>query len=78
VQGLEIILDKFHFKFTNLYGTEELANKLENELDGVSVEVEVCLGYCGDCALGPFALVDGELIQADSVEELYEMIKEEL
>ncbi|OCL26357.1 hypothetical protein U472_10135 [Orenia metallireducens] len=60
------------------YGTEELANKLENELDGVSVEVEACLGYCGDCALGPFALVDGELIQADSVEELYEMIKEEL
>ena len=45
--------------------------------DGVEVEVESCLGYCGDCAVGPMALVDDELVQADSAEELYEEIKED-
>lgn len=56
------------------YGTEETANKLRDE--GIEVEVESCLGYCGDCAVGPFALVDDELVKADSAEELYEAIKE--
>lgn len=54
-------------------GTEEVVNKLES--DGISVEVEPCLGYCGDCAVGPFALVDDEFIQEDSTDELYNKIK---
>ncbi|MDR7855073.1 DUF1450 domain-containing protein [Tissierella sp.] len=58
------------------YGTEEIVNKLRDE--DFDVEVESCLGYCGDCAVGPFALVDDELIQADTADELYEMIKEEI
>lgn len=57
------------------YGVEELTKRIEEELDGVNVEVESCLGYCGDCSEGPFALVDGELIQADTAEELYDEIK---
>jgi uncharacterized protein YuzB (UPF0349 family) len=56
------------------HGTEEVVGKLKN--DGASVEVESCLGYCGDCAMGPFALVDDEFIQAESPEELYQKIKE--
>jgi uncharacterized protein YuzB (UPF0349 family) len=58
------------------HGTEELVNRLKDE--NIDVEVESCLGYCGDCAVGPFALVDDELIQADTADELYEMIKEEI
>lgn len=57
-------------------GTEEISQRLENELDTVTVEVESCLGYCGDCAMGPFALVNDEFIQADTPEELYNKIKE--
>lgn len=57
------------------YGVEDLIKRIEEELDGVSLDVEPCLGYCGDCAEGPFALVDNELIQADSPEELYDEIK---
>ena len=56
------------------FGTKETVDRLKN--DGVEVKVESCLGYCGDCAVGPMALVDDELVQADSAEELYEEIKE--
>ncbi|CAH2214684.1 DUF1450 domain-containing protein [Tepidibacter aestuarii] len=59
------------------HGTEEIVNKIENELNEVDVEVEPCLGYCGDCAVGPFALVDDELIQADTPDELFDKIKEQ-
>ncbi|WP_099189354.1 DUF1450 domain-containing protein [Tepidibacter mesophilus] len=60
------------------HGTEEVVNKIENELNGVDVEVESCLGYCGDCAVGPFALVNDELIQADTPDELFNKIKEQV
>jgi len=60
-----------------VHGVEELIDRLE-ELDDVSVEVEACLGFCGDCAMGPFALVDGELVQAETADELYPRIKEEI
>lgn len=59
-------------------GTEEVVDRIENELSEVSVEVEPCLGYCGDCAMAPFALVNDELVQAETPEELYDKIKEEL
>lgn len=59
-------------------GVGDVKLKLENEMDNVNVEVEPCLGYCGDCAMGPFALVNDEFIQADTPEELYDKIKQEL
>lgn len=58
------------------HGTEEVINKLKDE--DYDVEIESCLGYCGDCAKSPFALVDDEFIQADTPEELYKMIKDYL
>lgn len=57
------------------HGTEDLVDKLRKE--NIDVEVEPCLGYCGECAVGPMALVDDELVTADTAEELYESIKEE-
>lgn len=57
-------------------GTDEMVDRLKDE--GIEVEVEPCLGYCGDCATGPFAVVDDELFQAETPDELYEMIKEHL
>lgn len=57
-------------------GTEEVVNKLRDE--DYDVEVESCLGFCGDCAVGPYALVDDEFIQADTPDDLYEMIKDYL
>ena len=55
-------------------GVEEVIEKLQNE--GIEVEIEPCIGYCGDCAMGPIALVDDELVQGETPDELYEKIKE--
>lgn len=57
-------------------GTGEVVDRLREE--GIEVEVEPCLGYCGDCAVGAFVLLDDEMIQTDTPEELYEKIKEKL
>jgi len=56
-------------------GTEETAKKLEENYPDIEVSVESCLGYCGDCANGPFALVNDELIQTESADELYKEIE---
>ncbi|TDX46760.1 DUF1450 domain-containing protein [Orenia marismortui] len=60
-----------------VHGVEGLITKIE-DFEDVSVEIESCLGFCGDCAIGPFALVDGDLLQAETIDELYNRIKEEL
>ncbi|MBU3126351.1 DUF1450 domain-containing protein [Clostridium tagluense] len=49
--------------------------KLKENYPSVDILAEECLGYCGDCAVGPYALVDDELIQAGTTDELYEKIK---
>jgi uncharacterized protein YuzB (UPF0349 family) len=55
-------------------GVEEVISKLKDE--GIDVDVESCLGYCGDCASGPFALVNDEFIQAETTEDLYDKVKD--
>lgn len=57
------------------HGTEEVVNHLKKHSD-VEVSVESCLGYCGDCAEGPYALVNDEMVQAETAEELLEKIEE--
>ncbi|SFI86625.1 YuzB family protein [Thermoflavimicrobium dichotomicum] len=51
--------------------------KIKKKLDedySVDVIEYGCLGYCGNCATHPYALVNGELVQADTAEELLEKI----
>lgn len=57
------------------FGTEDTMKKLIENYSDLDVASEPCLGYCGECAVGPYALVDGELIQADNSDDLYEKIK---
>jgi len=57
------------------FGTEETMNNLKKDFINIDISAESCLGYCGDCAVGPYALVNNEMIQADTAEELYEKIK---
>ena len=57
-----------------VHGTEEVVNRLQEE--NIDSEVEACLGYCGECAEKPFALVNGEFLEAESAEELYDKIIE--
>lgn len=59
-----------------IHGTEVLIDRIKEELQDVTVDVEPCLGYCGDCATAPYALVNDEIVKADSPEELFHMIED--
>jgi len=56
------------------FGTDKLVDDLADK--GYDIEIEPCLGYCGECSEVPFALVNDELITADSVDELKRKILE--
>ncbi len=60
------------------HGTDAIVEKLKENHEDVKVEVESCLGDCGECANGPFAVLDGQFIQADTPDELYELIENEI
>lgn len=51
------------------HGTGRIMKQLEEnpELDVIEYG---CLGNCGECYLFPFALVNGEIIAAETAEEL--------
>lgn len=59
--------------------TQSVVDALENdpELD-VDVLEYGCLGYCGECYMQPFALVNGNLVQAETADELLSKIKTKL
>ncbi len=59
--------------------TQSVVDALENdpELD-VDVLEYGCLGYCGECYMQPFALVNGNLVQAQTADELLSKIKSKL
>lgn len=59
--------------------TQEVMEALESDpdFDGDVVEYG-CLGYCGDCYMVPFALVNGDFVSASTPEELLEKIKEKV
>jgi uncharacterized protein YuzB (UPF0349 family) len=57
-------------------GSEKVAQQLKDE--GQDIEVSSCLGYCGDCAAGPFALVNDEFVGAPTADELYHKIKQSI
>jgi uncharacterized protein YuzB (UPF0349 family) len=57
------------------HGTDNTVTMLVDNYPNVKIIVESCLGQCGDCAQGPFALVNDELIVGDTVDDLYSKIK---
>lgn len=57
------------------FGTDETVEYLKENHKDIEVTIEGCLGYCGDCAVGPYALVDDEMIQADTADELLKKIE---
>ncbi|MBB3108427.1 uncharacterized protein YuzB (UPF0349 family) [Paenibacillus phyllosphaerae] len=50
-------------------------NRLEQNPDYDVIEYG-CLGNCGECYLAPFGLVNGEIIAAETVDELEQLILE--
>jgi uncharacterized protein YuzB (UPF0349 family) len=56
------------------HGTEKLMKQLEENPDYDVIEYG-CLGNCGECYLSPYALVNGEVVVAATVDELSEQIQ---
>lgn len=59
------------------HGTDRLMEQYELDPDVEVIEYG-CLGNCGECYLFPFAMVDGEIVSAESVEELEAAIREKI
>ncbi|NIK70197.1 MULTISPECIES: YuzB family protein [unclassified Paenibacillus] len=57
------------------HGTESIMKQLEQD-ERLKVVEYGCLGNCGECYLKPFALVDGRIIAAESIEDLDRRIRE--
>lgn len=55
------------------HGTDRVMRKLEENPDFDVIEYG-CLGNCGQCYVEPYALVNGEIIAASNVDELYDKI----
>ncbi len=54
-------------------GTDRVMRLIEERPDAETIEYG-CLGNCGQCYLEPFALVDGEIVAAETADALYERI----
>jgi uncharacterized protein YuzB (UPF0349 family) len=55
------------------HGTDRIMNVFEQN-DEYEVTEYGCLGNCGECYLNPFALVDGEIVSAETADELHDNI----
>lgn len=69
-----IIIKKIYICESNLVlGTDQVKEKLEQSGE-FDIEVEGCLGHCGECCEQMYVLLDGEFVSADSAEELLDEI----
>lgn len=55
------------------HGTGEVMKKLEQSPDYDVIEYG-CLGNCGECYMFPYALVNGEIVPAETPEKLLDAI----
>jgi len=55
-------------------GLEEIIEKLEEKYKDLDVYIEPCQGQCSICSEKYFVVIDSEVIEAETPEELYETI----
>lgn len=55
------------------HGTDAVFRRLEENPEYDVIEYG-CLGNCGQCVAEPYALVNGEIVDARSPDELYDKI----
>jgi len=59
---------------SNTHHDTDLVMSRFEEDDKYEVTEYGCLGNCGECYLRPFAMVEGEIVAVDDVEQLYDAI----
>ncbi len=57
------------------HGTDEVMRKLEANPEYDVIEYG-CLGNCGQCFAEPYAIVNGEIVSAETADALYDKIIE--
>lgn len=62
---------------SNPIATENLET-LETEYPGVAVLRNSCLNECVLCALTPYVMINGDIVQSDTVEKLLEQIRDKV
>ncbi|MBP2002074.1 uncharacterized protein YuzB (UPF0349 family) [Paenibacillus shirakamiensis] len=55
------------------FGTDEVMEKLEQNPEYDVIEYG-CLTNCGQCACTPFVLFNGEILESDTADQLYDTI----
>lgn len=60
------------------YGTNDIIEKIKAQRPDIEVEVASCWGYCDDCASGPYVFVHDKIVEANTLEALYDKILEAL
>ncbi|GFZ76650.1 UPF0349 protein [Paenibacillus marchantiophytorum] len=55
------------------HGTDKVMKALEEDPDYDVIEYG-CLGNCGQCYMEPYALLNGEIVAAESADALHELI----
>lgn len=59
------------------HGTDVVMKKLEGNPDYDVIEYG-CLGNCGECYLFPFAMVNGEIVAAETADKLFDEISKKI
>ncbi|MFS0840097.1 YuzB family protein [Paenibacillus sp. 1P03SA] len=59
------------------HGTDDVMKKLEGNPDYDVIEYG-CLGNCGECYLFPFAMVNGEIVAAETADKLFDEISKKI
>ncbi|WP_123039431.1 YuzB family protein [Cohnella candidum] len=59
------------------HGTDKVLERLEQD-PRIEVIEYGCLGNCGECYLSPYALVNGESVVAESADQLFDLIQQEI
>lgn len=74
--GVKMMRPLIEFCINNLTSDVlEIKKKLDQDYDLDVIEYG-CLGSCGVCARYPYALVNGEVVKAETAEELLKKIYE--
>jgi uncharacterized protein YuzB (UPF0349 family) len=64
-------MEKIHFCSENGFETKKLYKFLKSTYKGIKIKRKDCLGKCKTCKKCPFVLIDGEVVKATTVDELY-------
>ena len=73
-EGLRVIKPLIEFCVGNLAnGAQKAREQLEKDPNLDVIEYG-CLGYCGVCFEGPYALVNGEVVKGETPDELVKNI----